>query len=257
MHTFFLPPQDWPAVTPSAVSQGSVTVTLDGGEARHLLRVLRLRPGEEAILLDGRGREALCRLDRVEKHSAYLLLLNLVQHPLPGSRIILAAGWGKAARRGWILEKAVELEAAGLWFWQAERSQFALPETIRAAWQAQLVAGAKQCRNPWLPELRVLPGGAADLLRAAACADHKQLLVESDHPHQDFLSADRLGQPGCTLCVVGPEGGFTSAEAALFTAAGFTALSMGSRVLRWETAAVMALGLHWWKRQQPSQRREA
>ena len=254
MHSFFLPPQDWPDVTPLLASQRSPAVMLDGDEARHLIRVLRLRSGDDVILLDGRGREALCRVGSVKKNSAELLFLRLVCHPQPASRIILAAGWGKAARRGWILEKAVELEASGLWFWQAARSQFPVPGEIRAAWQAQIVAAAKQCRNPWLPELRTLPGGADDLLAAAACADHKQLLLENDHPHQDFLSADRLAQPGCTLCVVGPEGGFTADEAALFMEAGFTALSMGNRILRWESAAVLALGLHWWKRQQPHQR---
>jgi 16S rRNA U1498 N3-methylase RsmE len=51
----------------------------------------------------------------------------------------------------------VELEADGLWFWQAERSQFPVPSDAKDTWHASLVAGAKQCRNPWLPELRTLP----------------------------------------------------------------------------------------------------
>ncbi len=240
MHTFYLPPDDW-----------KKTLTLAGPEAHHLIRVLRLRPGEEVTLLDGRGREASCRLERVAKNTAELTLLRETLHPRPASRLILAAGWGKAARRGWILEKAVEMEASALWFWQAERSQFPVPEDIRAPWQAQLAAGAKQCRNPWIPELRTLPGGAAELAALAEGLPHKHVLVESDHAAQGFLSADKLALPGDTICVVGPEGGFTPAEVALLAAHGFETLTMGERVLRWETAALTAMALHWWKRQAP------
>lgn len=239
MHTFFLSPEAW-----------SAQPVLDGAEARHLLRVLRLRPGEEVGLLDGRGREALCRIVQTTKQTAELTIVSERLHPEPVSRVTLAAGWGKAARRGWILEKAVELEAAALWFWQAERSQFPVPGDIRANWEGQLIAGAKQCRNPWLPLLRTLSGGVEELIAASVGFTHKQALVESDYAHQDFLSGDKLGLPGDTICVVGPEGGFTPREVDALKAAGFATLSMGDRILRWETAALMALGLHWWKRQE-------
>lgn len=63
------------------------------------------------------------------------------------------------------------------------------------------------------------------------------------------LTPDTLGQPGRTLCVVGPEGGFTAQEVEKLTRAGFLPATLGERVLRWETAAVLCLGLHWWKRQ--------
>ena len=155
MHTFFLAPEAW-----------SENPVLDGAEAHHLLRVLRLGPGEEVGLLDGRGREALCRIVKTTRQTVELALLNERLHPEPASRVILAAGWGKAARRGWILEKAVELEASALWFWQAERSQFPVPGDIRSNWEGQLIAGAKQCRNPWLPLLRTLPGGVDELIAA-------------------------------------------------------------------------------------------
>lgn len=239
MHTFFLAPAAW-----------SDRPVLDGAEAHHLLRVLRLCPGEEVALLDGRGREALCRIVKTTRQVAELTVLTERRHPEPAARVILAAGWGKAARRGWILEKAVELEASALWFWQAERSQFPVPGDIRDNWEGQLIAGAKQCRNPWLPLLRTLPGGVEEVIAVSAAFAHKQALVESDYAHQAFLTGDRLGLPGDTICVVGPEGGFTPREVRVLEAAGFATLSMGERILRWETAAVMVLGLHWWKRQE-------
>lgn len=240
MHTFYISPEQW-----------GKQLELTGQEVHHLGRVLRLHPGDEVLVLDGEGREALCRIAAVGRQSATLNVLEEKLYPYPSSGVILAVGWGKEARRGWILEKSVELEASGLWFWQAERSQFPVPSDVKDTWHASLVAGAKQCQNPWLPQLRTVPGGVDELIRASRDFDHCQVLVESGLPQQDFMSENYLGQPGRTLCVIGPEGGFSVREIEKLMAAGFQALSMGDRVLRWETAAMMALGLHWWKRQHP------
>jgi 16S rRNA (uracil1498-N3)-methyltransferase len=214
------------------------------------LRVLRVRVGDEIRLLDGQGREGSFRIAGCGKHDLELEPLGVRIHPRPASRSILAAGWTKAARRGWFLEKAVEFEAAGIWLWQAERSQFPVPLDIRESWQGQLVAGAKQCRNPWLPELRTLPGGVRDVIAAATGCDHLFALLESDHAPATALTPDRLGLPGSTVYVVGPEGGFTPAEAHALQGAGFAGVTLGRRVLRWETAAMLCLGLHWWKQEQ-------
>ena len=240
MHTFYLPPEQW-----------QEELELSGAEAHHMGRVLRLHPGDEVLVLDGVGKEALCRILQIGRPSARLRVHKTTIYPHPSSGVVLAVGWGKEARRGWILEKSVELEAAGLWFWQAKRSQFPVPQDARENWHASLVAGAKQCRNPWLPELRTLPGGVDELIRASEAFEHRQVLLESGLPGQSFMSEACLGLPGRTLCVIGPEGGFTPDEAERLIQAGFQALSMGERVLRWETAAMMALGLHWWKRQHP------
>jgi 16S rRNA (uracil1498-N3)-methyltransferase len=239
---FYLPPEAW-----------QEPYLLAGTEAHHALRVLRLRVGDEIRLLDGQGREGAFRIAGHGKHGVELEALGVRLHPRPASRPILAAGWTRAARRGWFLEKAVEFEAAAIWLWQAERSQFSVPPGIRESWQGQLVAGAKQCRNPWLPELRVLPGGVRDVIEAASgCAgfDRRFALLESDHCPAAALTPDRLGLPGCTVYVVGPEGGFTPAEAHALLDAGFAGVTLGRRVLRWETAAMLCLGLHWWKQEQ-------
>ena len=156
MHAFYLPPDAW-----------REPFILEGMDAHHLSHVLRMAVGERVLLLDGAGREGEFRIAEIQRRQVLLEKLSELTHPRPASGVILAAGWGKAARRGWILEKAVELEAAGLWFWQAERSQFPVPKDIRQQWQAQLIAGAKQCHNPWLPELRTLSGGMEELVQSA------------------------------------------------------------------------------------------
>lgn len=240
--TFFMPPEAWKA-----------PYELDPAESHHLTRVLRIREGEEIRVLDGKGREGIFRVVSCLRNKVRLELIQDWNYPEPESRVILAAGWTKAARRGWILEKAVEFEAAGIWLWQAERSQFPVPGDIKDSWQGQLIAGAKQCRNPWLPELRTLPGGVAELIRLAETFPDatKHVLVESGYEAVISLTPSVLGKPGTTICVVGPEGGFTHQEVEALCHAGFLPATLGERVLRWETAAMLCLGLHWWKRQLP------
>ncbi len=236
--TFFLEPEAW-----------GESCELEGDDAHHLLRVLRLREGEDVRLLDGCGREGAFRITHCGKRQVTLRRLEEWWHPQPASGLILAAAWTKAARRSWFLEKAVEFGAAGVWFWQAERSQFPVPTDIKENWRGQLVAGAKQCHNPWLPELRTLPGGVEELVSAANAGNiaSRHVLLENTLGPSVHLDPESLAGEGLTLCVVGPEGGFALHEVDVLKQAGFKAFSLGKRVLRWETAAVLCLGLHWWR----------
>ncbi len=216
---------------------------LTGGEARHCARVLRKRPGEEVRVFDGKGREGLFVITDVGRDRVNLEPLSLAEVPLPETRLHLAAGFSRSARRDFFLEKAVELGAAGIVFWQAARSQGRMPDAPKEAWTAALVAAAKQCGAAWLPELTVVPGGAP-ALAATGGYDRRLLLWEAPGlPRR--LALEDVSAPGDALFVLGPEGGLAEAEARLFVDAGFVAVSCGSRVLRWETAglAVLALAL--------------
>ncbi len=169
--------------------------------------------------------------------------------PQPRVRSILALAWTKALRRSWLLEKAVELETAGVWFWQAERSQGQLPEEVKEHWQAQCIAGAKQSGAAWLPELRCLPGGLTQLTEQAAACEGRYVLLE-DGEQARPLDMSTAGAPGTAVFVLGPEGGFATSEREALHAAGFIAVNLGQRILRWETAALLCLGLRWWAGQQ-------
>lgn len=235
MHTFYLPPQQWGA-----------KAELDEGESRHLARVLRLHAGALVRLVDGQGREGTFRVLDAGRKCVKLERVSETTHARPSSGLTLAVGWGKEVRRGWILEKCTEFGAEGLWFWQAERSQFPVPGSVSASWTASLIAGAKQCGSVWLPQLRTLPGGVAELAACAKEFDSLHVLVENSLPDAGMLDQGRLALPGRTLCVIGPEGGITEKELKTLTSSGFEPLSLGTGTLRWETAAMLALGLHWW-----------
>jgi len=233
MHTFFLEPENW-----------REPWTLAGAEARHAIKALRLGTGGTIRLLDGAGREGLFRITGTDKRELALEPVSVTEHERPGAEAWLALGWNKAARRGWLLEKAVELRAGGLIFWQAKRSQGRVPDAPKDSWTTALTAGAKQTANPFLPRLGVLPGGAEALAEAGRGFDHRVLLWENRDTVR--LDAPRLARPGRTLFVLGPEGGLTDDEAWALMNAGFEPVSLGPGVLRWETAALLALGLSWW-----------
>ncbi len=236
-HSFYLAPDEW-----------AEPFILRGPEAHHLCRVLRIKAGERVRLLDGLGRTGLFTVAEVGKKDARLTPESEEFHPLPGTRCTLAAGFSKALRRGWFLEKSVELEAHRLWFWQGDYSQAALPDVEKSAWRADLLAGAKQCGNPRLPELSLVRGGVAELAERAKAFDRAFMLYEGDTGGRMLDKVD-LAAPGEILLVVGPEGGFSPREVDLLAAAGVAPVSLGERILRWETAAILTLGLAWWARQ--------
>ncbi len=239
IHNFYLPPQLW-----------RLPFLLEGAEAHHLARVLRIKAGVVVRLFDGCGRHGLFRVDTVVKSAVALTQQSEETVPEPEVRCTLAAGFSKALRRGWFMEKAVELEAAALWFWQGDHSQASLPETEKDSWRASLIAGAKQCGSAWLPELGMLRGGVSALAAERRSFDRAFLLYEGETGGRLLRQAD-LADPGNVLLVVGPEGGFSPREASLLQEADITPVSLGERILRWETAAVLTLGLAWWARQRP------
>jgi len=218
---------------------------LTGGEAAHCGRVLRKRPGETVRVFDGQGTEGLFTIIAVGKERVELSPVSRRVVPQPEVRIHLASGFSRSARRDFFLEKAVELGACGILFWQAARSQGRVPEAPKEAWTATLVAAAKQCGAARLPRLEVMSGGASAL--ALACArrfDRRYLLWEDPGVTRRLALAD-VSTPGDALFVLGPEGGLTDEEARICADAGFVPVSLGERVLRWETAglAVLALAL--------------
>ena len=234
--TFYLAPADW-----------REPFHLTGPECAHLTKVLRARPGDFVRLLDGQGREGLFVVRELNKSRVLLVHESIIEHPRPQAGAVLALGWTKSLRRSWLLEKAVELEAGELWFWRARRSQAPVPEEGKETWQGQLIAGAKQCLNPWLPEIKTMPGGVSELMAAAKGFKHCFMLHE-DHSRGRFLELGDLPPQESALFILGPEGGFAPEETETLLAAGIMPVTLGQRVLRWETAALLCLGLAWWSK---------
>ena len=237
MKTFYLPPTDW-----------REPYSLQGREAKHAVKVMRLSAGDRVRLMDGRGRSGVFEIEAASKLNLDLKPIEITTHEEPDCRIHLAVGWVKSARRAWLMEKAVELGAWELIFWQGEHSQGRVPTDPKDTWREKLAEAMKQCANPWLPEIIVLPDGAGQLAEYASGFDRRYLLWEGRDPESEtrLMNPEKVGVSGDALLVIGPEGGISEHEFRILSDSGFAPVSLGRRILRYETAAITALALAWW-----------
>lgn len=234
MHTFYCPPETW-----------SSSITLADQEAHHAVSVLRLCPGEQVRILDGQGRIGIFRITSIKSKKVFLEQETTAFSSLPTALPIIALAFSKAIRRDFFIEKAAELGAHAIWIWQGDHSQGKVSPSLATTLTRQLIAGMKQSGNPWLPQVRILGGGVKELLQLANDIEHRILPWELQDCN-NMLPASLLGREGKTLFVIGPEGGFSERELSAFENNAFTKVSLGSRILRCETAATLCLGLHWW-----------
>ena len=215
-------------------------VALAGAEAQHALNVNRMRPGDEADLFDGSGREFRARLVRVGRREAEFEVLSSqhVDRELPVA-ITVASAIPRGRRADYLVEKLCELGAAALVPLWCERS--VVDPRVRAEshvrkWRRAVIEASKQCGRNRLMRIerpvefaRVLDAvgqfGAAWLCSPAA----------PDQAVREPAAWDSA------LVLVGPEGGFASEEAMAAEAAGLRRLSLGPSTLRTETAATAAV----------------
>lgn len=218
-----------------------VELELPESAGTHVARVLRLREGTAIVAFDGRGDDHRCEIlavrgdrvrVRVEERVAGLpespLAVTLVQAVSRGERMDLT------------LQKATELGVATIVPVLSARSVVRLDADQAARklrhWQAIVASAAEQCGRSVLPELRPV----VDLERhlAAPSAAAVRLMP---HPGASLPLA-RFGTPaGGVELMVGPEGGFEDGEVSRAVAAGYLTVSLGPRVLRTETAGMVAL----------------
>ena len=241
LNSFYFPSDYWPTLVGD-------TAVLKGNEARHMLIVLRTEAEQTVRLFDGQGQDGLFRVKEISKDRALLEALQINYYPAPESGITLAIGWGKSKRRNYLLEKAVELKGLGIAFWSARRSQGQTPELPKEPWHDKCVQAAKQCGNPYLPVLTTLPGGIKSLLEFSQDFDHCYLAWESDEADSVLTPANLRG--GKSLVVIGPEGGLDEKEAQALIGGGFSPVTLGNSILRWETAATYCLSLGWFAQQE-------
>ncbi len=240
---FYISPEDWP-------QNLQAPCLLQDQEARHLAVALRMQEGEEVHILNGEGKQGICRIEKITKKNVSLTLLEEEFFPRPTSLPIMALAWSKATRRSFFMEKAVELGVHEVWLWQGDHSQGKVPAEVKEQWLGQCIAAMKQCRNPWLPTVRVLRGGVQELVELSADFEHKFLPWEVQQGIP-MLTPELAGQAGTSIYTIGPEGGFSDKEISIFKQKSFSFVSLGKRILRCETASLLCLGIHWWASQLP------
>ena len=231
-HRFYAPP----------AQTNDTQILLDADEAHHLTRVLRLSAGATVFAFDGIGNEYECRVAQADKRSVTLdinrALTDAIDSPL---RLTLAQALVKGDKFDLIVQKATELGVTRIVPLITDNSDIRKAEDRAeqklTRWRRIALEAVKQCGRRTLVEL-VEPQSFMDFC-AAEQSETRWLLAERDGQALSFAR-----QTTASLAVaVGPEGGWSEAEFALARAHQFTALQLGRRILRTETAALVAVTL--------------
>lgn len=246
---------DFRAYAPDATA-AATEIRLAADESHHLVVVNRCTRGDPVVAFDGRGREWQCECADPAKAGAVLRVKSTHQAaPLPCA-ITLAQSLPKGATMDEIVRQATELGAARIVPLLTERTQVHLDgdraEKKIEKWRIAAIEAAKQCGNPWVPE--IAPLTKLDALLAASTQDFDLKLVASLHvgakplretiahwrAHHTAAGHDKLRR---VLWLVGPEGDFSPTEMTACLMAGCAPVTLGPLVLRCDTAAVAAMSV--------------
>jgi 16S rRNA (uracil1498-N3)-methyltransferase len=226
-------------------------ITLSAEESHHLVVVNRARVGDAVVAFDGRGTEWSGELASDRKNAAVLRVRARRTLPAPPCEITLGQALPKGPAMDAIVRKATELGARRIAPLESERTQVHLDDARSGRkgekWHVAALEAAKQCGNPFVPEILPVQPVRACL---AAAGGHELKLIASLAPGakslKAVLAAFRAAHgraPRTALWLIGPEGDFTPAELGAAQAAGFESVTLGPLVLRCETAAVYALSV--------------
>lgn len=237
MHRCYLP-EPLPGV-------GAV-LTVQGEEAHHALRVMRMRPGDECEVFNGAG-QAVCARVVCAAGSQMQLEVAAALPPMPAvAGVELAVAVPKGALMDLIVQKAVELGVRRIIPLITERTIVRLSAhdapAKAAKWRRTALEACKQCGVNTLPVVDEPQPYEAFLQRRDVPALRVQCaIVPHARPLRSVLEAGRAAGQREAIVLIGPEGDFTPAEYAAGQAAGYEPTGLGPIILRVETAVFMAV----------------
>lgn len=235
-------------VDSSAIGEGKVRIT--GADLNHMKNVLRMKPGEAVLISDGTGKDYNCQVETYTEGEGILEILseNEDSRELP-SRIWLFQGLPKSDKMEVIIQKAVELGAAGV-IPVATRNAVVKLDAKKAEskvrrWQAIAESAAKQSKRSYIPQV-----GAVMSLKEAFSYIEEQKFDLCMIPYELEKGMDgtkqvlsRLASGQQIAVFIGPEGGFDEEEIRLALEKKVIPVSLGKRILRTETAGPAILAL--------------
>lgn len=215
-------------------------VVLTGPEGRHAATVRRLRVGEAVDVVDGRGTRASCTVTVVGRDTVELDVVSHTSEAPPAPRLVLVQALAKGERGELAVELATEVGVDEVVPWSAQRSIVTWAgergDKALARWRSTALEAAKQSRRARLPDVTA-PHTTAEVAGRLRAASAGLVLHEGA---SEPLAAQNLPAVGEVVLVVGPEGGITDDEVAVFVAAGAAAVRLGASVLRTSTAGAAA-----------------
>ena len=226
-------------------SQAGLMFTLDGSEAHHLAHVMRAKPGDQITVFDGVGWEATAIVESVGRRDVQLQIATpaAISRELP-FELELAVALPRGERQEWLVEKIVEVGVTRLVPLNCERSVARPNDKSLDKLRRAVIEASKQCGRNHLMEVAAVADFPsyisaangrrwfAHVMASSRCTDPAQpaAAIRSD--------AETQGSQEPITIAVGPEGGFSDDEATAAANAGWQLVTLGSRILRTETAAI-------------------
>lgn len=224
---------------PESIEVGK-PLTLPKEQSHHIANVLRMSAGDELVVFNGQGGEYECSIEAIQKPSVLLNVRSWLDLGRESSlSLILAQGISRGERMDYTIQKATELGIREIQPIFTEFCTVKLPQERLlkkiAHWQAIAISASEQSGRTAVPLVRK-PLHFRDVLKSAGT------LLIGDTEATETIKTLLPPEPPIVL-LIGPEGGFAEAEIALAIEAGALRISLGPRILRTETAGLVASAL--------------
>lgn len=230
--------------------QGNIEqFNISGDDYHHIVRVMRMKAGDEIICVTLKGKSAICQIAEITDE---IVVANVVKWEegtteLP-VHVVIASGLPKGDKLELIIQKGTELGAYEFVPFTASRSivKWDSKKAVKKVdrWQKIAKEAAEQSHRSYVPEVKE-PISLKELVKASDEYTYKLVAYEEEAREGEVsvLSSTlaKLGEGDRLLIVFGPEGGLSSEEIDLLNKNGFLACGLGPRILRTETAPLYAL----------------
>lgn len=224
-------------------------VVITGEDARHIHKVMRMKPSDMIVCANNKGDAYLCKIDLCEDGKVLASIFERLEvDPELPIRVTIAQGIPKADKFDTIVQKGTECGAAEFIPFQAERSVAIWKQDKKDKKKVRLEKiskeAAEQSHRLCIPEVRD-PMNVSQLIAFGESFKNKMVAFEETAKagaQAGFPTLlNKMKEGDHLLAVIGPEGGLTSLEAEQLQAHGFILCGLGPRILRTETAALYLL----------------
>lgn len=215
---------------------------------RHHLRVRRIEISEPITVFDGSGKVGNAQIDPSSTEKQLFLTMTNIHEDFSTEtrhQLVLAQGIAGGDKMDWLIEKAVELGVTKIIPIQASRSVVKLDDKRAqkrlAHWQAIIIAACEQSGRTVLPTIEPVCSFHEFIAHATTDTSERLKVILSPRGNLGLVSILKRAPNQDIDLLIGPEGGFSEQEEALSVSAGFTPALLGKRVLRTETAGIVAM----------------
>lgn len=232
MHRFFIP------------QLYNEEMSITGVDAKHIGKVLRMQPGDKLQIVSDDGVSALAEVTAISETTVTVRCLEvLAESHEPAVKITLAQGLAKGEKMDFIIQKAVELGAYSIVPVAMEHSVVRLDgakaDKKVERWQKIAEAAAKQSKRDIIPQVQAVQS-VSQMLANNNCKT-KIIAYECEDRMSLKTALREAGQLDDLLLIIGPEGGISEGELTKAREAGAVPVSLGRRILRAETAGLVAM----------------